>query len=491
MNSPYNFERGIKIIGLLGAPAVFILLLILQPFDNLNIQAQRTIAVAFWMLIWWITEAVSISVTALLPIVLLPVLKVTNIFTASSPYASPIVFLFMGGFIIALAMEKWQLHRRIALNIVSLTGTNANGIIMGFMLAAATLSMWISNTAATVMMLPIATSVIHLLMKKAEGSEKQKNIFSLSIMIGIAYAANIGGIATIIGTPPNVAFAGFIEETYGMEISFKDWLMVGLPFSVLLLGIAYLLIVKIIYPNQLGNFSGSRELIRSEIDRLGKISFQEKAVLIVFFCTACLWIFRTFINHLIPSFEISDPGIAMMAAIMMFVIPSKKNTEKADNTFILVWKDTEKLPWGILLLFGGGLSLANAFRQTGLINTIGESAAAMGSGNTVWIIVLLIATILFMTEVMSNIALITVFLPVIAGIALAFDIDPLLVTIPVTMASSCAFMLPMSTPPNAIVFASGHIKIPQMVKVGLWLNMIAIIVLSVFSQSVVEWVFAG
>ncbi len=394
----------------------------------------------------------------------------------------------MGGFVIAIAMEKWKLHLRIALNIVSLTGTNANGIIFGFMLATAFLSMWISNTATTVMMLPIALSIIQILTERSENEiqldSKKVKLFALSMMLAIAYAANIGGVATIIGTPPNTVFAGFMEKQ-GIQIGFLQWMLLGVPFSMIMIVITFLMLTKVLYPNKLGNFSGAKQLIQNEKIKLGKISNSERKVLIVFVCTALAWITRQYINQLFPALNLSDTGIAMLGAISLFLIPTKFS----GGEFILGWEDMKKLPWGILILFGGGLSLASAMANTGIIDLIGNYISERNTWETIWIILAVTATVLFMTELMSNVALITIFLPVIAGISVGLGENILWFAIPATIASSCAFMLPMATPPNAIVFASEKVKISEMAKAGFWLNLISVGMLLLFSWTVVRWVF--
>lgn len=479
-----------KKIGLFLAPIFFLILLFIPAPEILGTSAWKAIAVACFMVIWWVTEAVPIPVAALLPLVLLPLLGIMDIKDAAAPYAHPIVFLFMGGFMLALAMERWNLHRRIALNIVKFTGTNANGIILGFMLATALLSMWISNTATTVMMLPIAVSVINLLSKsKMDTSGKGMRNFAISMMLGIAYAANVGGTATIIGTPPNSFLAGHISETYGYEISFAKWMLMGMPFATILLALTYFFIVKFLYPNRLGEFEGAQNLIESEVEKLGKLSRGEKLVLIIFLSTALAWVTRVPINSLFKLLELpiklSDTGIAMIATVSLFVVPLNFKFEK----FVMEWKDTEKLPWGILLLFGGGLSLAGALSATGIIDLIGEQFKAVES--TGFLIILGLTTVsLFLTEVMSNIALVTIFLPVIGGIALGTGIDPLYLMIPVTLAASCAFMLPMSTPPNAIVFASGHLTVAQMVRSGVILNILAILLIALLTKWIIPLVFS-
>lgn len=474
-----------KKIGLFLGPALFLLLLLIPAPKGLTPEGWKVVALAALMLTWWITEAVSLAVTALLPIVLLPMMGVTSMKDATTPYANPVVFLFMGGFMIALAMEKWNLHRRIALNIVLKTGTNANGIIFGFFLATAAISMWISNTATTMMMLPIATSVIGLLASEQKNLPQQGiRYFALGMMLAIAYGSNIGGTATIIGTPPNVVFTGFMRETFHYEVSFSKWMLIALPFTVILLLISYFLIVKILYPNRLGKFEGAEDLIRQEVVALGKMSIGEQRTLVIFLATALLWIFRTGVNALLPFLHLSDEGIAMLATVILFVTPV--NWRQGD--FVLDWEDTRRLPWGILLLFGGGLSLADALAETGIIDLIGNQFSHLQNAN-VFIILGLSAVSLLLTEVMSNVALVTIFLPVVGGIAQGAGIDPVEVCIPVTIAASCAFMLPMSTPPNAIIFASGHVSIPQMLRAGIWLNIASILLISFVIYPLIKWIF--
>lgn len=480
-----------KKVGLFLGPTLFFAMIAFPPAFNLSIDAWRVIAMAVLMLVWWITEAVPIPVTALLPMVLLPLLQVSTMKVAASPYASPIIFLFMGGFMLALAMEKWSLHRRIALNIVRLTGTNANGIILGFMLATGFLSMWISNTATTVMMLPIAMSVIDIITSgKQDMTVGKIRAFAISLMLGIAYAANIGGTATIVGTPPNVVLAGFIYDTYQYDVSFAKWMVMGVPFAGVLLFITYIVLVRLLFPNRLGEFEGARQLVDDEIAKLGPVSTAEKRVLVIFTLTALAWMLRAQLNSLFGlnpaegEIIITDHMIALMATVLLFITPANKKNEG----FTLAWRDTERLPWGILLLFGGGLSLAAALDDVGLIDLIGRQ---FEGGSTVgfWVIVGLTTVSLFLTEVMSNVALVTVFLPVVGGVALGLDFEPLLFCIPVTLAASCAFMFPISTPPNAIVFASGYIRMTDMARAGIILNILAIALIALLTQFVLPMIF--
>lgn len=472
-----------KKIGLVAGPLVFLCILLL-PTTILSTNADAVIAIALWMVIWWITEAVSISVTALLPLILFPILKIMPLNTVGANYGNKIIFLFFGGFILALALEKVNLHKRIALNIIKITGTTPNKVVLGFIIATATLSMWISNTASTVVMLPIAVSVIKLLVNDKDGFTKSDKNFALSVMLGIAFSANAGGIATIIGTPPNSVLIGLLEEQYNIEISFLKWMIIGLPFSIVLLTVIYFVLVKWMFPNKQLEFPASKDVINSELKKLGPTSKKEKVVLVIFAITVFLWIFRTLINSVFPSIGLSDTVISMIAAVSLFAVPY--NLKKGD--FILKWKDTEKLAWGILVLFGGGLALANGMATTGIVTTVTE-AISNSNINIFFTVSLLILLMLFMTELMSNVALITVLAPIVAGIAIGLNIPMLHILIPVTMASSCAFMLPMATPPNAIVFASGYIKVKQMARVGIILNLIAVALLILLFQFVLPILF--
>jgi len=458
-------------IGLFIGPLLFFILLGL-PQELISEQADAVIAVAFWMVIWWVTEAVSISVTALLPLLLFPILKVMPIGDVGANYGSPIVFLFFGGFVMALALEKVNLHKRIALNIIRLTGTSANRVVLGFMIATAVLSMWISNTASTVVMLPIAMSVINLLINDADGFTARDRNFALSVMLGIAFAANAGGIATVIGTPPNSVLIGLLENEYQIEISFLKWMVIGFPFSIIMIAICYWVLVKVFFPTKDLKFKASKSIIYEELQKLGPTSGKEKMVLAIFGVTVFLWIFRTLINSVFPSLGLSDTLISIFAAIALFTIPY--NLKKGD--FILVWSDTTKLAWGILILFGGGLSLANGMSVSGIVDLVAESIAQCNL-SVLLTASLLIILMLFMTELMSNVALVAVLAPVVAGIAIGLGLPITYLLIPITIASSCAFMLPMATPPNAIVFASGYIKVHEMARAGLVLNVIAVVLL--------------
>ena len=473
-----------KTIGLILGPVLFALFNLLPDMIPGSPAANAVIATGSWMIVWWITEAVSISVTALLPLLLFPLLDVMPMTEVGANYGSPIIFLFFGGFVLALALEKVNLHRRIALTIINLTGTTPEKVILGFMIATATLSMWISNTASTVVMLPIALSVIGLLIDDEDGFTKKDRNFALSVMLGIAFSANSGGIATVIGTPPNSVLIGLLENEYQIEISFLRWMTIGLPLSLILITICYLVLVKWMFPCRGLEFGASRSVIRDELKKLGAPSPREKMVLSIFGVTVFLWIFRTLINRWIPGLELSDAGISMIGAISLFAVPY--NLKRGD--FILTWKDTTRLAWGILILFGGGLALARGMSSSGIVDLV-SGTIANAEISVLFTAFLLIALMLFMTELMSNVALVAVLAPVVAGIAIGLDIPMLHLLIPVTIASSCAFMLPMATPPNAIVFASGHIQVHQMARVGFILNCLSILLLVLVFQFVMPLLF--
>lgn len=473
----------LKSIGLILGPVLFVVIHQMQVLGGLDPKAWSVLGVAVWMVTWWITEATPMAAAALLPIVLFPALDIFTLPEATAPYASPIIFLFMGGFFLALGLEEHNLHKRIALNLIRITGTSANGIILGFMLATAFLSMWISNTASTIMMLPIAASVIGLIEQNSDNKNGLR-LFSLALMLGIAYSANIGGMATIIGTPPNVVYVGYAKELLGYEIDFSDWLLIGVPISSILIMVTFFMLTRVLYRNKLGKVSRADELINSEITKLGKMSREENIVAVIFGLTAFMWIFKRPINSILPAPVLNDTATAMIGGILMFATPTNFKLGK----FLVPWDATRRLPWGILLLFGGGMTLAKGMETTGLIGIIGD-AVANNQLSTWMIFLILIATMLFLTELMSNVALATIFIPVTIAIGQGTGINPLILSIPVAMAASCAFMMPISTPPNAIVFSSGRIKITNMIRAGFLLNLISIGVLLFSAFTLIEWVF--
>ncbi|MEQ1676129.1 MAG: DASS family sodium-coupled anion symporter [Chitinophagaceae bacterium] len=475
-----------KFIALAAGIAVSGVLYFINPF-GVSDNAAIVLAVAGLMITWWITEALPMPVVALLPLVLFPLLKISKLDETAAPYANPVIFLFMGGFMLGLAIEKWNLHRRIALTIVRLTGTSGDRIVLGFILASGLLSMWLSNTATTMMMFPIALSVIHVMKENHKGDGNMAN-FSLTIMLAIAYASNIGGIATIIGTPPNVAYVGYIQKKYNYDVDFVNWMLICTPLAILLLAFLYFTMVKWLFPNRIKSDPATKQLLQNELMQLGPLSVAEKRVLLIFIGTAFLWITRGIINDIQDLFKLDDTIIAIMCAVALFICPAgiTKSQDQAVSTddapqqgSLLEWGDTSKMAWGILLLFGGGIALAGALEKAGLMQQMGEWLAQF-SGNGFILVFVITLVSLFISEVMSNVAQVIVFAPVVSSLADAAGINPLLLGIPMTLAASCASMLPMGTPPNAIVFASGHIKLRQMTKAGFVMNIISVILITLF-----------
>jgi sodium-dependent dicarboxylate transporter 2/3/5 len=458
---------------------IFLVLILLPPPAGLTVEGWKTAAVATLMAVWWITEAVPIPVTALLPIVLFPILKVLPVEEATALYANPIIFLFMGGFILAIGMQQWNLHKRIALNILNLLGAKPTSIVIGFIVASAVISMWVSNTATALMMLPIGISVMELL----DDSDLNSGNFKKVLLLSIAYSCSIGGMGTLIGSPPNALLAGFAKTNFGYEISFFDWMKVGIPIMIVSLPLMYILLTKIIYPIRLKELPGGRKLIKDQLSQLGKFSNEEKKVTIVFCTTALLWIISPILKDLIP--WISDAGIAMTGASVLFVLPTRSKEKK----YILEWKDTKMLPWGILILFGGGLSLANGIGKTGLAKWIGGSIVSMNSLSLVLIITLALIIILTVTELMSNTAAVATFLPIVTSVAIGLGQNPLIMAIPITFAASCAFVLPVSTPPNAIVYGTGKISISEMAKAGIWLDVLFLFIILLAAFTIIPYAF--
>jgi solute carrier family 13 (sodium-dependent dicarboxylate transporter), member 2/3/5 len=403
---------------------------------------------------------------------------IATISATAAPYANEVIFLFMGGFMIGLGIEKWNLHKRIALSIVSFTGTSGNRIILGFILATGFISMWLSNTATTMMMFPIALSVIHV-MKEGQQPQANYNNFNLCLMLAIAYASNFGGIATKVGTPPNTQFIGFFEKKYNVSIDFVDWMLLCTPLALALMLTLYFISTKILFPNHIKADSKAGEYINGQIALLGKWKTPEKRVLLIFICTASLWIFKKLINDSQQIIKLDDNMIALIGAVALFICPAG-SADKADDN-LLEWEDSSKMAWGILLLFGGGIALADALEKAGLIQQLGSWLAQYAGGG---IGLLLIVTVLsiFISEVMSNVAQVIVFSPVVCSLAESVGMNPLILGMAMTLAASCASMLPMGTPPNAIVFASGHIKLKHMLRAGLVMNIVSIILITLFCQ---------
>ena len=461
-----------KNIGLILGPLVYFLIKLFYSPNELSEEGLAILASTLWVAIWWVTEAVPIYVTALIPIILFPLSGGLELKQTTSAYGHKFVFLFVGGFILAIAIEKWRLHKRIALNIINIVGTKKSNIILGFMIATAFLSMWISNTATAVMIMPVGLAIISQLKDNPNTLENENTIFGKTLMLAIAYSASIGGMATLIGTPPNLVLAGVIKTSYDIEINFLQWMSFGLPISLLLLFICWKYLTSIAYKFKDENFKSGLEEINDQIKNLGKFSYEEKSVLIVFIATALAWITQSFIiKKYIP--EIDDTIIAIIAAVVLFILPDKSGDNK-----LLSWSDAVKLPWGILLLFGGGMALAKGFDSSGLAVWIGNQMNFFSDIPLIILLLVLIAMVNFLTEITSNLATTAMLLPVLVALANTIDINSYYLLVGATVAASCAFMLPVATPPNAVVFGSKILNIDDMIKKGFWMNIISILILT-------------
>ena len=441
-----------------------ILAFIISFYFSANKELSTTVAIAILMFSWWISEALPIPITALLPICLFPIFDIMPIDEVTKYYSNKIIFLMLSGFLLGLILQKWQLNYRIALNILKFTGQNPAGIILGFMISTAFLSMWISNTASTLIMLPIALSFLKIINKK-------DNNFAIILMLAIAYSASIGGISTIIGTPTNAILVSFLSEIYDIEFSFSKWLLTFLPLTIILLLIIWLYFVFIKLPNIKLDQNFGSNFIANKLKELGKITYEEKAIIIIFFALALSWIFK---SHF--PFKISDSAIGLIFTSLFFIIPAKKNKKT-----LLEWKDTKDLSWGTLILFGGGLALAKGLEKTGVINLISDGFILLDIKYYLIALILVTLTAVFLTEFMSNLALITILAPILMILSFNFGSSPTTLAIPATIAASCAFMLPMATPPNAIVFASGYLHVKDMIKCGIFANLIAVLVIVFYS----------
>lgn len=464
---------------------------------------RATMALMTWVAIWWLSEAIDISATALLPIVFLPLSGAATIKQATAPYGSDLIFLFMGGFILALSMQRWGLDRRIALLTLRIVGSRPHNMVAGFMAATAMISGFVSNTATAAMMLPVGLSVIALVNDQArrrgdDSALSDHRNFALCLMLGIAYAASIGGLATIIGSPPNVFIVGFVRDsidpTYRTEISFIKWMTFGVPLALVFLPITWLLLTRVLYPIRLRQIEGGHQFIEREYRDLGPMKSGEWVTMIVFFCAAFLWIVRPILSKgwraaqpladgapdyvippLLPGLE--DAGVAMLAALALFVIP----VNWRERTFTMNWNSASKLPWGILILFGGGLSLAAAIATNGVGEFIGSQTRQFAGVPPIVLVLIVTTAVIFFSELASNTATATTLVPILAAIAPGLGVHPYLLVIPAGIAASCAFMMPVGTPPNAIVFGSGYVTMPQMIKAGIWLNLIGIALIMMIS----------
>ena len=455
----------VRLAALIAGPVLAVILLLLPAPAGLNPEAWRLVALTVWMVIWWLAEAVPLPATALLPIPMLPILGIQQVAEVTVRYGNHLIFLFLGGFILAAGMQRWGLHRRIALFIVQKIGTSPGGIIAGFMLATGFLSMWISNTATAVMMYAVGISVIEFVDSKVADKKMARN-FAVSLLLAIAFSASIGGVGTLIGTPPNALLAGLLSDSYDIQVGFLQWMLLGVPVVIVMLPAAYFLLTKVIFPTRGLELGEVRSIIDDEYQKLGKMDRGEIIVAIVFGAAAFFWVTRSFLG-----LPLNDAGIAMAAALLLFAIPVSRR-----EGYVLDWTVTRTLPWGVLMLFGGGLALAGAFEATGLAQWIGDMVGGL-QGVNLWVLILVVTTaIVYLTEITSNTASTATFLPILGAVAVGLGVPVEYLMVPVALGASMAFMMPVATPPNAIVFSYEGLHLADMVKAGLLLNIISIAV---------------
>ena len=477
-------------------PAISLILILFFDLEPGNKMVTATLAVAFLMAVWWVTEAVPLAVTSLLPVALFPLLGIMDGKSVSASYFNDVIFLFMGGFIIALAMQRWNLHRRIALSILVMIGTSPGRILLGFMSATAFLSMWISNTATAMMMIPILLSVINKLDETVD--ENVINRYSIGLLLGVAYSASIGGMATLVGTPPNLSFVRIFQIYFpdAPEISFARWFMFALPITLVFFGFAWVLLYVMFSPSKHKWSNVDKNSLRLQLLEIGPMSYEEKVVFINFISVAILWLFRADLNfgwftipgwaQIFPFSEyINDGTVAIFIAVLLFVLPSK-----AENTRrIMNWKTAENIPWHIILLFGGGFALASGFKESGLSTWFGSQLVWVADYHVLLVIFFISFMMTFLTELTSNTATTEMILPILAGIAISSGINPLLLMLPATLSGSMAFMLPVATPPNAIIFATNRIKVIEMARAGIYLNLAGAAIITVMTYFLATWVF--
>jgi len=491
-------------IGVIVGPSLFGGVLLFSPF-NISSPANAALASTLWIVTWWVTEAIPIPATSLLPVVLFPLTGVVDVPAATAPYADPVVFLLLGGFLIALGIERWGLHRRIALNIMGLVGTQSDRLLLGFMLATAFLSMWISNSATAMLMVPIGAAVVVSIGGvdgheqemgagneddaivagvRTESDERPAGDFGLALMLGIAYSASIGGMATLVGSPPNAVLAGVADSRLDIQVSFLDWLVFAGPLSVVFLFVTWLLLVKLLRP-ELPDEQGVTDVIRTQREELGAISRGERRVLLIFLLVASGWLLRPFVlQPLFPG--LTDAVVAIVGGVLLFVVPA----DYENREFLLDWSDSARVPWGVLLLLGAGFSLANGFQESGLDTVIAQGLAGLAGVPVVGLVLVVATVVVFLTEVTSNTATATVFMPIMISLGLTLGVSPLMLMATTALAASMAFMLPVATPPNAVVFGSGYVTIPQMSRTGLWLNLLGIVTITLLTYLWLPTAFA-
>lgn len=475
-------ESGRRQIGLwLGPVLAAAVAWVPWPIDA-PVDVRRMAAVTVWMAVWWVSEAIPLGATSLLPLVLFPLLGLASASQAAAPYANHLIYLFLGGFFLAQAMQRWNLHRRIALHVVLRVGTGPSRIVLGFMIATAFLSMWVSNTATAAMMMPIGMAVIDQFAEAVRAERPDVDVraghfhFGAALMLGIAYAASIGGIGTLIGTPPNVLLAGTLEENFGVRVGFAEWLAFGVPFVAVFLPLVWLFLTRVAFPPELDELPGGATVIAKRLVALGPMKAAERRTAVLFTATAAAWIFRPLWTRALSHGElITDSTIAIASAVLLFALPAGSGDRLLD------WAWAVKLPWDVLLLFGGGFALASGFERSGLSAFVGNAVVSLRDAPLPLFVVVVVAAIIVLTEFASNTASAAMALPILGAAAAAMGASPTVLCVPAAMAASCAFMLPAATPPNAILFGTGCFTIPQMVRVGAWINLIAVALIALFA----------
>ena len=454
-------------IGLALGPLLFFAIMYFFPAEGLSKEGLGVLATTVWIATWWITEALPIPVTSLLPILLFPILGVVEAKEVTTPYADSIIFLFIGGFTLAIAIEKWNLHRRIAMGIISIMGIRTERLVLGFILATGFLSMWISNTATAMMMVPIALAIVTQAKESIHQEDKsQIENFVKATLFGVMYAASLGGLGTLVGTPANIILANTINKMYNIELDFFTWMTFATPLVLILLTVSWLYLVKVAFPQKLKTLPGSKEMMEKERKLLGKISYEEKVILSVFIFTALCWMSRSFLLvKWMPYLD--DTMIAIFAAVLLFLLPAKNG----DSPRILAWKDAEKIPWGILLLFGGGSALGTAFQTSGLAQWIGEQMTFLEGLHFALVIIAVVLLVILLSEFTSNITTSIMLLPIMGSLALALDVHPYMLLFAASVATSCAFMLPTAATPNTIMFATGQLPVKVMIRTGFLMNL--------------------
>ncbi|RIO89810.1 SLC13/DASS family transporter [Staphylococcus gallinarum] len=471
-----SYNTGQK-IGLILGPLLFVLTLLFIHPEDLSRKGVFVLAITLWIAVWWITEAIPIAATSLLPLILLPMGHVLNPEEVSAQYGNDIIFLFLGGFILAIAMERWNLHTRVALTIINYLGTSTGKILLGFMIATGFLSMFVSNTAAVMIMIPIGMAIIKEAreLKNSDISEHSLSKFEQSLVLAIGYAGTIGGLGTLIGTPPLIILKGQYQSAFGEEISFAKWMIIGVPTVIILLAIVWAYIRFVAFKHEMKTLPGGHNVIKDKLDELGKMKFEEKVVQFVFILASFLWISREFLlKRWELTSEVADGTIAIFISVLLFLIPAKN---KAKHKRIIDWDVAKDLPWGVLILFGGGLALAKGISSSGLAKWLGDQLRLIEGVSPLLIVIVITLFVLFLTEITSNTATATMILPILTTLSVAVNVHPLLLMVPAAMAANCAYMLPVGTPPNAIVFGTGRITIKKMASVGFWVNMISVVVI--------------